>query len=308
MAQLSLPLKQRFHSFLSAQGLHPYAELNRNYEQILTLLQRRRNDDEFWKPLTQLLRDLVDSVVNSPEPNAHLRPETQLLALWDVDELARLLRVALAQEQPAEQERCQGNTGSRWTRLSGTLAPNAFGLCLLMSLATCACDSAPPPVDGSGGSTGFGGSSSHAGHTSTGGHANSGGAGSHTGGSTSGATACETDAATVENHTGYPLPVNCCADTGSELWDAIDQSLLDSSGKQKLYTCLANLNAAWCDGLVQIFQSASANEVANYLERMLSCCDTGRSSTFTGDFAQFRETLLHGMLCAVPLYKGVTFP
>jgi len=113
--------------------------LSRNYDQIFALLQRKREDDEFWGPLTELLRDLVESVVRGKGAQVNMRPEVRLLALWDVNELAKWLRLALphaVEHEPAEPQH-------RWSQMTRGLSPNALGLLLLLSLAASACDSAP---------------------------------------------------------------------------------------------------------------------------------------------------------------------
>ena len=306
MALLSLPLKQRVRSFLTDEGATPSPHLNRNYDQIFALLQRKREDDEFWAPLTELLRDLVESVVQRKDAQVNMRPEARLLALWDVNELAKWLRLALPHADELEPAEAELSPQPRWSRLTRGLSPNALGLFLLLSLAASACDSAPEMKAGVGaGGTTAASSSSHTGGQHTGGLGSSAGGHSSNTGGTSGAC---TGTSHVTSDAGYALPPNCCASTASDLWNAIDESSLQTSDKEALYACLVNLNANWCDGLVEIFKTATSTDIANYLSQMLSCCKQGKGSSLSGDFATKSETLLSGLLCPVPIYKGVTFP
>lgn len=318
MTLLSEPLKQRVRSLLAHEGATPSPQLSRNYNEIFTLLQRKREDDEFWTPLTELLRDLVNSVVHGTGTDIDTRPEVRLLALWDVNELAKLLRMALPHANQKEPSEADVSSQPRWAQLTRGLSPSTLGLFLLLSLAASACDSAPEMGQGTAtGGTATSSSSSLTGGQHTGGLGSStGGVGSSTGGSTAGGQSSSTGGTTssctgtshVTGDAGYALPANCCASTASDLWNAIDDSSLRASDKQALYGCLVNLNANWCDGLVEIFKTATPTEIANYLNAMLSCCRSGQSSDLSGDFAAKRQSLLSGMLCAVPLYKGVTFP
>jgi hypothetical protein len=335
MALLSEPLKQRVRSFLIHEGATPSSQLRRNYDQIFTLLQRRREDDEFWTPLTELLRDLVDSVVHGKHADINARPEARLLALWDVNELAKWLRVALPHADEQEPTEADVSHQPRWAQLTRGLSPNALGLFLLLSLAASACDSPPDMgtvaatggtatsrsssvtggqhTGGVGSSTGGVGSSTGGVGSSTGGVGSStGGVGSSTGGQSSGtggtASACTGTSHVTGDASGYALPSGCCASTASDLWNAIADSSLNANDKHSLYGCLVNLNANWCDGLVEVFKTATPTEIADYLNEMLTCCRVGKGSSLSGDFATRSQSLLSGMLCAVPLYKGVTFP
>jgi hypothetical protein len=91
------------------------------------------------------------------------------------------------------------------------------------------------------------------------------------------------------------------------LWQAIDDSTLDATQKQSLYTCFVNLNATWCDGLVDLFETATPQVIAQSLSELLTCCDY-LPSRLSGDFATVRQDVLNRLLCSVALYKGVTFP
>jgi len=438
MALLSTPLKERVHSFLTEAGAPPSANLTRNYEQICVAMQRRRGDDTFWAPLTELLRDLVDSVAKAKNPNAPLPPEARLLALWDVNELAQLLRAALPHEPQPKTGVTEPSPDTQWQQLSRGLSPNVLGLLLLLGLAASACSSSDSHTGANttgiaagtaatggasrllstGEKTGLGGvSSTAAGGSSqsggmsglvsnggtvgnTGGSASVGGAaldgtaatggglggspitggttgldsattsavtggsghsggmngpggnggtvstvaggthglggnsgavsggssqtgGSHslggnggTVGSTGGGQAtggaaltCQKDAgsAGATAVAGYPLPSSCCVDTASALWQAIDGSTLSTSYKQTLYTCFVNLNNTWCDGLVDLFKTATPQVIANYLSDLVPCCQA-MPSLLSVDFATLRQELINRTVCNVVLYKGVTFP
>ena len=299
MALLDSLLRQRVQSFLTDQGAPPRAQLSRNYDQILSLMQRRRDDDAFWNPLTDLLRDLVSSVVNSKDRQISVPPEARLLALWDVNELAHHLRAALPhQSDTAESLNVDESRGPRWAHLTRGLSPNSLGLFLLLSLAACACDTAPvyPATSSGGGSHAGGSTSALGGGTGMGGKSSTGGNTSFT---------CQRDAGTAQaTDAGHALPPSCCADTASELWNVIQDSNLTAGDKQVLYACFANLNATWCDGLVETFKKSNAAQIANYLNNLMSCCES-RNSTFDSTFA---VSLIQNMCNNVIVYKGVTFP
>ena len=437
MALLSTPLKNRVQTFLTESGAPPSAELPRNCDQICIVMQRRRNDDAFWAPLTELLRDLVDSVVKSKNPNVPLPPEAKLLALWDVNELAQLLRRALPHEPPPEAHNTQSSPGTQWQQLSRGLSPNALGLFLLLGLAASACGNSDSHTGASdagitggtvatggasvslttGGTAGLGGAASsvvggasHSGGVSaqggnggtaaaggaasggalatggasvsltTGGTAGLGGAASsvvggsshtggtqgpggnggtvttvaggsgntggthslggnggtissaiggasHTGGTQGGnsgtvgstggygatggaALTCQRDAGSAAGApagTTQPLPASCCVDTASALWHVIDDSTLTSSDKQTLYTCFAQLNATWCDGLVDLFKTQTSEVIAETLSDLLLCCRYVPNE-LSVEFATVRQEVINRMICNVALYKGVTFP
>jgi hypothetical protein len=291
MALLDSLLRQRVQSFLTDQGAPPRAQLSRNYDQILSLMQRRRDDDEFWNPLTELLRDLVSSVVNAKDRQISVPPEARLLALWDVNELARHLRAALPhQSDTAESLNVDESRGPGWAHLTRGLSPHSLGLFLLLSLAACACDTAPVYPAGSGGGSNTGGSTSTGGKSSTGGNPS---------------FACQRDAGKAQaTDAGHALPPSCCADTASELWNVIQDSDLTAGDKQVMYACFANLNATWCDGLVETFKNSTPTQIATYLNNLMSCCES-RTSTFNSTFA---VSLIQGMCTNVIVYKGVTFP
>jgi hypothetical protein len=436
MSSLSKSLKQRVSAFLTESGAPPRAELARNYDQLCVMMQRRHEDDAFWLRLTALVRDLVDSVVKSKNPNAPLPPEAKFLALWDVNELAQLLRAALPQEPQLEAGAGESSPNTQWFQRSLGLSPNALGLLLLLSMAASACNSSDSKTGASatgatagsvaaggassssssltsGGNTGQGGAtfgSSKTGGTNglggnggtapgtggsvavggtpgnggagvggspgIGGDADSGGAttssvtggtdhgggtdglGGHAGtvstikggtSQTGGTNGLGGHAGTVSTNTGggvglggrtgtvgnsgghagtagaaltcqreggaagstaiagYTLPPSCCVDTASALWQAIDGSTLSTSQKQSLYACFVNLNATWCDGLVDLFKTATPQVIAQSLSELLTCCQY-LPGKLNGDFATVRQDLVNRMICSVALYKGVTFP
>jgi|GEM_PF-1646561 len=312
MGSLSEPLKHRVRTFLSENGATPQSSFSRNGRRIFTLLQRRRTDDAFWAPLTELMHDLVKSVVEG-DRSLSSRPEVALLAMWDVSELAALLRRALPSEPLADNEAAPGNAATGWQHFRRSVCPHAFGLLLLLSLAASACDSAPQH-DGTtamGGAATKGGASSTAGSRATGGTNSDVGGANATGGQSSamgGASStgnCQYDAGQAAQ--GHPLPPECCTDTALELWSVIQESTLPTETKQALYTCFASLNASWCSGLVELFRTASAQEIADYLSTVVMCCSSPLG-TGASDFADARQRIIDGALCFVPIYKGITFP
>jgi hypothetical protein len=460
MPLLSTPLKNRVQTFLTEAGAPPRAEITHNCEQIFVVMQRRREDDAFWARLTDLVRELVDSVVQSKSSNAPLPPEAKFLALWDVNELALLLRAALPHDEVPSGVSSSLPPANRWARFSNGLSANSLGLCLLLSLAASACggedshsgtaavggaaggaiggassslstggtkariDSTNLPTGGAahtggtrglggeggaattesaalggsapggnsatggatsvlatGGKAGLGGATTVATagslaaggtHSPFGGNSNSGGSGAtatstsggtlstaiggstHTGGtiavnSNGGTTGTGTAATGGSIHTGgmvaaggnggtstsgggnkatggaslsctdpdgaagatsvrgHALPPSCCVDTASALWQEIDSSTLDATQKQDLYACFVSLNATWCDGLVDLFKTATPDVIAQSLSELLLCCRyvPGKLS---GDFATVRQDVINRMICSVALYKGVTFP
>jgi hypothetical protein len=182
------------------------------------------------------LRTLVESIVNSKDPNPLNGSQAQFLATWDVGFLAQRLREALPhQEIPASSPE-QAAGGPVWTQFTRGLSPNLLGAFLLIGLAASACTSSNTnPSNGymgdagaSGGAGGAGGIST-GGARSTGGHSALGGAG----------YTCQRDAGNVAGASsnliadaGNPLPASCCYDTASELWDTIDGSSLSASANR----------------------------------------------------------------------------
>jgi hypothetical protein len=165
-----------------------------------------------------------------------------------------------------------------------------------------------------GGTQGLGGNGGTV-STLTGGSSHTGGTqglGGNGGTATGGAAlTCQRDAGSAAGApvaTTRPLPASCCVDTASALWRAIDDStILDSTYKQTLYTCFVNLNATWCDGLVDLFKTATPEVIANYLSDLVPCCQV-LPSMLSVDFATLRQELINRTICNVVLYKGVTFP
>ena len=299
MALLSSPLKRRVSSFLTSEGTALQPELRENCNQIFALMQRHRNDEAFWAPFTDLLRSLVEDVVNAEGSKVESAPQVQLLASWDVNFLAQRLREALPHEDDSRSKPGEPVDRPAWSQFARGLSPNLLGAFLLLGLAASACS----------------GSNSGTQYSNVGGSGATGGASAGGTSSTGGAVyACERDAGntlgaggTSAADAGYPLPANCCYDTASALWETIDASTLSQSDKQSLYTCFRNLNATWCDGLVELFKTSAPNVVAAALEKLLTCCEL-KPSAISGDYSAAQQLLLQGSLCMVPVYKGVTFP
>jgi hypothetical protein len=304
---LNSPLKQRVSSFLVNQGAPPQVELKENCNQIFSLMQRHRSDEEFWAPFTDLLRTLVDDVVASNGSNALNSPEAKFLATWDVNFLAQRLREALPHADNLQPSQDTAVENSGWSGFARGLSPNLLGAFLLIGLAASACSGTGPGIQngyagGSNASGGFGGPST-GGAVSIGGAINAGGNGGtsstiqHDAGSTGGTNVTTTN----------PLPVSCNYDTALSLWETIDASTLSQNQKQSLYSCFKNLNASWCDGLVALFKTETPQVIASQLQQMLLCCSM-KPAAIGGDYSAAQQMLLLGSLCMVPLYKGVTFP
>jgi hypothetical protein len=94
----------------------------------------------------------------------------------------------------------------------------------------------------------------------------------------------------------------------AELYQIIQDSSLTAASKQAVYTCLINLKASWCDGLVTLFATRTPSQIAAILENLAMCCQS-MPSRLTGEYtASTQSSVISGMLCAVPLYRGVAFP
>jgi hypothetical protein len=97
-------------------------------------------------------------------------------------------------------------------------------------------------------------------------------------------------------------------DCGSELLQTIQGSSLNAAQKQSVYACLMNLKSSWCDGLANLFATSTPERIAAVLEELTMCCSRG-SSFVGGEYSDaVQKQLLSGMLCPMPLYRGVAFP
>jgi hypothetical protein len=260
-------------------------------EDLLRMLAGRHDDPAFWTPLTGVLREIVQAAVASPPRSAALPPGAQLLAAWDVEELAQRLRDALP--QPG----AQVPDLARPDRMiaPGEPFPSALlGALLVLGLAVAACDS---PLD----TSRTGGSDAGA---MAGGSAGHGGAAATTGGaSANGGSGGQA----LAGGAGGAASTGCAPDVQSGLWTAIDGSALSAADKQTLHSCLVNLKASWCEGLTQLFATGTQEQIASTLGELVSCCNQGRPR-LDQEWSQAYQALLNGVLCPVVVYKGVSFP
>lgn len=99
--------------------------------------------------------------------------------------------------------------------------------------------------------------------------------------------------------------MECGLTSGSVLWSTLDASDLSGGTKDYLCACMADLNQDWSQGLTDLFENGTEDEIAGALESMVDCCDMGE---FGADYADVEEWLVQGDLCAAqPAYKGVAF-
>ena len=99
--------------------------------------------------------------------------------------------------------------------------------------------------------------------------------------------------------------LECGLGSTSVMWTTLDESDLSDGTKDFLCACMADLNQDWSDGLTNLFETGSEDEIAGALESMIDCCDMGG---FGDDYAETEEWLVQGDLCAAqPAYKGVAF-
>jgi hypothetical protein len=96
------------------------------YEELYGLLRRRRGEPEFWHPLKDLLREVVESAAESQRRGA--RAPAELLTSSGVDQLVDELRDALSADARL--------TCSDFTR---TLSTAVLGGFLLLGLAVSGC-------------------------------------------------------------------------------------------------------------------------------------------------------------------------
>ena len=87
---LTPTITHRVRTFLQSQGttLTPWSGLEETYAELYALLRRRRDDPSLWRPLTELLRDVVARVTH-PEALDLPVAQAELLGSWDIDELVR---------------------------------------------------------------------------------------------------------------------------------------------------------------------------------------------------------------------------
>jgi hypothetical protein len=292
VSSIRLPTTQRLRALLSDQGAPRSADSPLTYRDLGLLLEQRRDDPAFWAPLTEILKELVDSAVHGKSPVWQRIPQLKILATWDVQELSKRLRGALPQWPNVDHDSrvalCGRSDASHDTR---TAVLSAF---LLLGLAAGCSNSSSS------------GNANDAGAISSG--------GSSTGGSTSvtpatgGTSTCPyppTDAGRIAiSQSDAGIPGECSAPSVSALWDIIDEACLSSAEKQAIFEEFSDLKASWCDGLVELFKTESPQVIAAQLENILECRGV-LDAEFT---AEMQQKVVQGIGCMVPLYKGVSFP
>jgi len=262
----------RVRAFLADQGIdvRPWSGLDETYARLYAVLAEHRDSPEFWRALEGLLGRIVS---DAADPGGHAAPGAELLRSWDVELLLRDLRRALPEENvPASPSAARAFA-------AGLSAPVLGGF-LLLGLAAAGCDNVDE--DDSAGDADVDGDSD----TDT-------DSDSDTDGDTDGDTDWDAD---------------CDLPESSVLYGAIADSDLENNEKQDLCTCLAELGQSWQDGLAELFQNGTAEQIADALWMLATCCEYDPSvydSEYTGEA---EEALLEGALCDVPVYKGVAFP
>jgi hypothetical protein len=322
-------ITQGVRRFLAEQGavLRPWAGLQETYDELYALLRRRRNDPGFWQPLRALLQQVIDSAVAAQgQANQH----TELLASWKVDQLVDELRDTLpsdtAVNPPARAE---------FTR---RLSSAVLGGFLLLGLAACGSDSTTSGTggalgtggsggqltlvggaNGTGGAIGTGGTIGKGGVMGTGG-ANGTGGTIGTGGANGTGGAIGTGGLAVDSGAGGMVAVDgaapaCTETVPAELDQAIGASSLADQQKSRLCQCFAALSTSWTTSLTQLFATGTPEQISKVLANLTSCCQPTGISTVHGLNAGPTSTDLQYikdgpgyMLCAVPVYKGVSFP
>ena len=282
---LAPTVTHRVRSFLASQGvfLKPWTGLDETYAELYALLMRRKNDPSFWGPVAELIQSIVACAVE-PGSGRLPAPDAELLASWDIDRLVIDLREAL----PASGEPSGPDTLERFTR---RLPAPVLGGFLLLGLVASGCYD----------------SSQHAGDASTDPDVEA---------ALDARDAVEADRTDPPDIRPDPMDIppevpwwaeGCTLDRSGVLFTTLLRSDLDGYSKQTLCTCFTHLNASWSDGLAELFETGTPEQVAFALEEMLECCWSG--GPFGGDFDDVRDQLLDGTLCSLPLpYRGVSFP
>ena len=267
---------QRVRAFLEGNGvrLRPWSGLDDVYAELHRLLRARRYDAGFWPPLRRLLGDLIADAADLEGPRRLPAAGAELLRSWDVEALVRDLRAALPDARDGEPA-----LRGFFARLT---APALSGF-LLLGLGAAGCG------DGGGDDD-----------TDT-------GADTDTDADTDTASDADSDSDSDADSDGdggeecAPSMDACDLDHGSILWTAInDATAISDQDKLCLCSCFAALDESWTTGLTAMFESATAEQTAAYLEGMIYCCET--EIVDEPFFAGFDPGS-----CGVA-YKGVSFP
>jgi hypothetical protein len=273
-------ITQRVRRFMMDMGLRvrPWTGLDDTYRALHRLLAKKKDDPEFWAPLTALLKDVVAAATRADEDNRLPAPYAELLRAWDVDRLVADLRAAMP-------EASAGFGAAALLRFTSSLCAPALGGFLLLGLAT-ACDH----VHGSGDGT-----QDASADTDTDGDAD-----------TDADTDSDTDTDTDTDTETDNWPEGCGLATDSTLFAALDASSLENSEKTYLCDCFEALNESWSAGLTALFETGTAEQIAHALDQMLQCCAT--PDTLDTDYADVSDAFMAGELCSVPVYMAVSFP
>jgi hypothetical protein len=273
-AALVPTVTHRVRSFLASHGvlLKPWSGLDETYAELYALLRRRRSDPSFWQPVADLIRSIVECAAE-PGSGRLPAPDAELLASWDIDRLVAGLREAL----PASGEPCGPDSLKRFT---SRLSAPVLGGFLLLGLVASGCYSSTQAR----------------------------------GDAATDAVADPRDAAEAGEPDAVDIPPEvpwwaegCTLDRSSVLFRTLLESSIEEYSKQHMCTCFSQLNASWNDGLTELFETGTPEQIAFALEEMIECCYNERP--FGADFRNVRDAFLDGSLCSMPLpYRGVTFP
>ncbi|MDJ0762591.1 MAG: hypothetical protein QNJ97_06335 [Myxococcota bacterium] len=275
---------QRVRAFLSHQGvaLRPWSGLDETYRELYRLLDHNKTDPSFWQPLSRLLRLIIEDTTDPSRVVRLPAPQAELLRSWDIDNLIYDLRQALMTTGP------QGEPASTNGFLM-TLPAHVLGGFLLFGMAACSDEELANTATVDAGTDDI-----------------SSDFNTDIGFDTSSDTgAADTD--TDSNSGVVDWPQNCDLDDASILWTALNGSNLDNDWKAFLCDCFLSLNASWEEGLTELFNYGTPEQIAAALEYMTNCCQDQEALNTTFDAVQ--DDFLAGVLCDdVPIYKGVSFP
>jgi len=99
---------------------------------------------------------------------------------------------------------------------------------------------------------------------------------------------------------------SCALDCETVLYETIDDSQLTDGDKTVLCGCFADMSTSWSDGLTNLFENGTPEQISRALSTMLDCC----TDPYMGIGSTYREDLLlDGSLCEPqPVYKGIALP
>jgi hypothetical protein len=102
----------------------------------------------------------------------------------------------------------------------------------------------------------------------------------------------------------------CTQTVAPDLDRAIGESSLPANQKSQLCQCFAKLSTGWTTSLTQLFATATPQEISTMLSGLTPCCQsTGITSAnpSSTDLSRIKSGAGY-LICAVPVYKGVSFP